>query len=96
MSGFYNIDVYDDINLGLILKIKKEELDYIEYDNEIEINLSYHTDINLSYEVDDYLLYKNSYKYKVIGDKYFITIEDKINDIELGKILEFTKDILIN
>ena len=90
LSGYLNINVYIDKNYGIIMNIKKEELEYLDYFNDIQMNIEV-TDDSFLYKIDDILCIKKLlndivlYKYK---DHFYLKII-KISDINLGKILEY-------
>ena len=91
LYGFIEVKIYIDKNYGVIINIKKEELEYFDYFNdEIEMNIEIINDSFL-YKINN--IYINSkiktYKYK---DSLYISI-DKIDNINLGKIIE-TSEII--
>ena len=42
IRGFYNIDVYIDKRYGIILELKKEELDFDYYEDQIDMKITFH------------------------------------------------------
>lgn len=91
--GYIETKIYIDKNYGIIINIKKEELDYFDYFNdEIEMNIEIINDSFL-YKIEDYnkdlIKDKTIYKYK---DNLYINI-DKIDNINLGKIIEISEII---
>lgn len=94
LYGYVEVKIYIDNNYGVIINIKKEELEYFDYFNEeLEMNIEIINDSFL-YKIDEIydkeqLKNKTTYKYK---DNLYINI-DKINNINLGKILE-TSEII--
>lgn len=93
LYGYVEAKIYIDKNYGVIINLKREELDYFDYFNdEIEMNIEIINDSFL-YKIEDYkeelIKDKTLYKYK---DNLYINI-DKIDDISLGKILE-TSEII--
>jgi hypothetical protein len=91
-SGYYNADLYKDDNYGIIISIKKEQLEYLEYfNNQLELNVEVIEDAFL-YKVEDIFkinpqLLKKFIIYK-IKDNIYLKAKDKISNIELGMILE--------
>lgn len=95
LCGYYNITLYVDMNYGIIIKIKKEELEYLDYfNNELEMNIeviedSFLYQIEDIFLIDKYILNKfEIYKNK---EKLFLKAKENISDIELGLILENAK-----
>lgn len=91
--GYIETKIYIDKNYGIIINLKKEELDYFDYFNdEIEMNIEIINDSFL-YKIEDYnkdlVKDKTIYKYK---DNLYINI-DKIDNINLGKIIEISEII---
>ena len=89
--GYIETKIYIDKNYGIIINLKKEELDYFDYFNdEIEMNIEIINDSFL-YKIEDYnkdlIKDKTIYKYK---DNLYINI-DKIDNINLGKIIEISE-----
>jgi len=97
ISGYYEINVYIDKFYGVVLELEKQELEYYGYfDDEVDMQIIIH-DKDFIYEIKDYFwiddeLKKKTklYKYK---SKLYLFINEKINDLELGKILEHSKII---
>ena len=97
--GFYSIDLYLDNNYGAVIEIRKEELDYLEYDdNQIDMHINIHN-TKMLYLVEDFLDLKNAiiYNYK---NKYYVLIENylnkNINLSEIGKVIYKTNEILVS
>ena len=94
LYGFIEAKIYIDKNYGVIINIKKEELEYFDYFNdEIEMNIEIINDsflykINEIYDKEQ-IKNKKIYKQK---DNLYINI-DKIDNIDLGKIIE-TSEII--
>ena len=91
--GYIEAKIYIDKNYGVIINLKKEELEYFDYFNdEIEMNIEIINDSFL-YKIEDYnkdiIKDKKIYKYK---DNLYINIE-KIDNINLGKIIEISEII---
>lgn len=98
INGFYNINAYKDKNYGLVLELEKEDIDYMDYFNgQVDMNIIFENNSVFLYEIDDYfnidkkILNKiNIYKY---NEKIYLQIIDDISEINMGKILEFSKII---
>ena len=96
VEGFYNITVYIDKYYGIVLHLEKEELDYYEYSkNQVDMRLvTIHTDF--MYEVDDIpfdILNKVNMSNK--NKKIYLTLKEKLTDLEMMKLLENSKIIYI-
>ena len=74
--GYYNIDIYVDNYYGLIIKIQKEDIDYIDYEpGQIDMKIKIYDAIFL-YKIDNiYNLDIDSsiYRYK---DEYFLKLNN--------------------
>ena len=101
-TGLYNIDIYLDQYCGVVIELKKEYLEYIDYyDNEIDMRIISH-DATFLYEIPDIFMVKNI-PYKTIyyyHNKIYIEPKKEINSIEhsilneMGEICYKTDDIL--
>ena len=93
-NGYYEVTLYVDLHYGVIIEVKKEELEYLDYfSNQIEMNTKVVEDSFL-YEItdiNDYLLDKVTF-YK-IHDKIYLRVKEDISNIEMGIILESAKVI---
>ena len=92
LNGYYNMYIYKDKNYGLIIDMQKEDIEYLDYfNNQIELNIEV-IEESFLYKVEDvfnitksildkFIIYKN-------GDTIYLKAKEKINNIELGIILE--------
>ena len=93
ISGYYNIDVYIDDNYGIIINLKKEEVEYFDYfDNQIDMRIVLKNNKFL-YEISDIFNINNIkdcdiYLYK---DKCYIDLKNNINS--MLEIIEFVNII---
>jgi len=88
-DGYYVINLYVDMNYGVVIEVVKEELEYLDYfGNQIEINTKV-TQGSFLYEVSDYddELFKKFTVYK-IKDKFYLRSKKIISDLEMGQMLE--------
>ena len=98
INGFYNINVYKDKYYGVILEIEKENIEYMDYFNgQIDMNIIVDNNSVFLYEIDDFFYLDldiidkiNIHEYK---SKLYINVIDDISDIQLGKMIEFSKII---
>lgn len=89
IDGYYVVNLYVDMNYGVVIEIKKEELEYLDYfTNQIEINTKV-TEGSFLYEIYNFdtSLLKKFIIYK-IKDKLYLRVKDSISDLEMGKVLE--------
>lgn len=96
VEGFYNITVYIDKYYGIVLHLEKEELDYYEYyKNQVDMRLvTIHTDF--MYEVDDIPFdILNKVKISNKNKNIYLTLKEKLTDLEMMKLLENSKIIYI-
>lgn len=97
LNGYYETVLYLDENYGLIIKMKKDDLDYLDYFvTALEIN-SKIKKTSFLYKVEDILnLNKNILK-KFIIYKYkkniYLSAKEKLTTAEMGIILENSKVI---
>lgn len=99
MSGYYDIDVYIDNNYGVIITMKHEEMEYYEYlTDQIDTQVTIHNNNNFLYKIADffgvrnYLSNKNYSLYKYNNELY-IKLNEEIDDIILGNLLEYSTEI---
>ena len=81
IKGSYEIKMYIDKNIGAILEIKKEKIEYFEYDEEI-------IDMKIKQEKTEFI-FKIENNIKTLKSK----IKTYINQIEQGILLENSKII---
>ena len=92
LNGYYNVYIYKDNNYGFIIKMSKEELEYLEYfNNQIELNIEVIED-DFIYKVEDiFNLNKNLLKKFIVyknNDLFYLKAKENLTNIELGIILE--------
>lgn len=89
IEGYYDVDVYIDKFYGVILDLKKEDLEYYDYfDNQVDMRIAINK-TSFLYKVEDYfnvdLKKYDVYKYL---DNIYLLPKKKINSIELAKLME--------
>lgn len=99
LNGFYNIDIYLDRLYGAIIEIKKEEIEYLEYEeNQIDMHITIH-DTTILYEIEDILdIKQDEYIYYLYKGKYYLyidNIKEKISILELTNLVYKTEDIIM-
>ena len=93
LYGLTNLEIYQDINYGTIIKVKNDKTIYYKKD-EIEIKIIIHTDTPLLYKID-YFDIKKDYKNKIYYYKnnFYLELENKINKDKYLKLLEVSEVI---
>lgn len=94
LSGYYVAKIYVDNNYGIIIEVKKEELEYLDYfSNQIEMDTKV-IEGPFLYEVDDFdLSFLNKFSLYKLKERLYLFAEDEISNIEMGKLLEISKVI---
>lgn len=91
ISGSYNVNIYENKNLGLIIEfIKKESIDFFPDLIDLKLNIFYDSEVFI--KLDDYFLikkYKNVYYDK---NSFYINIDELIKK-DLLILSEFGKFI---
>lgn len=92
IQGYYNIDIYLDSLYGVIIEIEKEEMDYFEYDeNQVDMRICIH-ETSILYELEEYIpMDHDTYHIIWYDNKWYVKLKQKINDICLGRLLEYAK-----
>ena len=97
LKGFINVWLYLDKNYGLVIKIEKEELEYFDYNEALDMNIKV-KEVSFLYELKEVLnkTFLNKfiiYKYR---DNFYLKPKQKLSDIDMGILLENTKIIYKN
>lgn len=88
--GYYIINIYIDNYYGTIIDMKKEEIDYIDYNDEIDMRIIMHK-ITFLYLINNYYnLNIKSIIYKY-NNKYYLKLEESIDNISFSKLLELSE-----
>lgn len=86
--GYYNVSIFIDDNYGAILEMEKEDIDYMDYqDDQIDMRIIVINNTFL-YLLDDILnnnIDGTIYKYR---EKFYLKLNHDINSIEMGRLLE--------
>ena len=90
LFGYYDVQIYYDKNYGIIIKIKKEELEYIDYFNQsFGMNIEI-IENSFLYKIEDILPMKNienKYIIRKLQDSFYIELKVP-SSIDFGIILE--------
>lgn len=93
VGGYYTLMLYHDTNYGIVIELNKEELDYYDdLDTSIDMKMIIEKNSIFLYEIEDTFfleqqLRKESKVYRY-HDKFYLQLLEKIDYIELGKLLE--------
>lgn len=96
IKGFYNINIYQDKLFGIILEIKKEDLDfYSYYDDHIDMKIRIMKKEKFVFVLDKFsMLNKNILDYCKIykyNNSFYVIPKKTISDVNIGIILENSK-----
>ena len=98
LFGYIDVKIYIDKLYGVVISIKKENLDYLDYfTDDISMNIEMIENTFL-YKVDDIYLNKEILKYSEIykyNKSLYLKI-DKLSNIEIGKLIENSNIIYDN
>lgn len=99
IEGYYKIDIYKDNYYGMIVEIKREELDYFDYfDNQIEMRISIHEEHSILYEFDDFFSLNYSLlskmRFYIYHDKIYGEVKEEISKIEGAYLQEQCTSII--
>lgn len=97
INGYYDINIYHDKFYGIILDLKKLDIDYIDYfDNQVEMSIRVIENTFL-YQIDDIFWIDDNLLEKLdvisLNNKLYIKLKSDLNNIEFGKLIEFGKII---
>lgn len=84
LNGNYEINIYDNKEYGIILEIKKEEIEYFDYYDTIDMHLNISKYKDILYKTSNITKNTNIYEYK--GEIYIEPINTDFNN--LGIIIE--------
>lgn len=95
INGYYSVKLYRNKFYGIILDIKLNDVDYIDYrdffDNQIEMNIEV-LDTDILYEVEDFFFLNkleniDLYNYH---NKLYISLKNKLDESEYLRLIEFS------
>lgn len=99
IQGYFRVDIYKDKYIGIIVDIKKEDMEFFDYlDGQIDMHISIHADEVILFEVDDLYLISNTLTnkiaYYIYHDKFYINVKEALTKFEKSYLLEFSNSIL--
>lgn len=78
ISGFYQINVYKNRKVGMIIDIiKEDDMDY--FNDLVDLKIKVYNDSDVYFSFDDYFFSKRR-NVKVLDNKYYIDIEELSNN----------------
>ncbi len=97
LNGYYNVDIYTDKNYGVVIKMKKDELDYLEYfTNALELNIEI-KESSFLYKIDDIFNFEKNFlnKFKIykLKDNIYLSANQLLSLADEGILLENGKII---
>lgn len=97
VAGYYNIDVYKNKNYGYIIRIIKEDFEYLDYINDqVDMRIKIHEDVPIFYEIKDInlRLLKDNLDFYFFKDKVYGKPKEILNTLILSKILEMSENVI--
>nr|MBP3259297.1 hypothetical protein [Bacilli bacterium] len=80
IKGYYDVHIYIDDNFGIIIELIKDDIDYIDYDDIIDMKISINN-VKLLYKIEDIFMFNK------LGSIYLyknnLYLEPNIYDIYL-------------
>lgn len=100
VSGFYKINIYIDEIYGVIITVCKDENEYFDYINSVDMQISKPINISFLYKIKDlFLIDKNIYNKIHIyyyRNNYYIKIIEKIKYCDYIKLIELSDIVYEN
>ena len=88
ISGFYNVDVFSNDRIGLIINFVREEgFDFLR--DIIDLNVKVHENSSVYLEFDDIFLIDSFNDIYFFNNKFYIDVFC-LNDVNFFKLLEFS------
>lgn len=97
INGFFNIKVYLNDDLGAILVIDKEELEYYDYfSNQIDMQINIEYDSIILLEFDDIFDIEDNNQIYMYNNKFYIKYVENLKYMEFSNIIygEAAEDII--
>ena len=97
LEGFYNIDVFLDLQEGMVLRLEKEDLDYYSF-HQVEMRIV-KEEVSFLYQVEDILDFlEDSYDIYFYQDHWYVKkrgTEDDLLLYEWGKLIYENTDCIL-
>lgn len=96
IKGYYDIHIYIDDNYGAILELIENEMDFLEYDDNLIDMRIIVTNVEFLYRIEDVINLDKEYNIYLYKDNMYLEILDEVDDIEEGCILENSEVVYKN
>ena len=93
ISGFYDSFIYKDKRYGMIIELIKDDSDYFDYLDEIDMHITLEDTVFL-YQINDIFIDNkiiNNNSIYLYDNKYYLKLNNKLNDIDFSKLLEVSE-----
>ena len=96
LKGFYDVNIYRDINYGTILEFVLEQSElYIDF-TKVDLHISDFSNTSFLYEIED-ILDVDVNKFYLYDNKYYISLNDlDIKNTEFGNLIYKDTDNIIS
>ncbi|MFV0249648.1 MAG: hypothetical protein ACK5HP_01220 [Bacilli bacterium] len=94
LNGYYVIDVYKDKYYGIVIEINKDDLEYFDYTDQVDMEISIH-DSQFVFKIFD-IIKNDKLKYYAYNNDIYAILTESIDSIKYGEILEFSELIYKN
>lgn len=95
IKGYYDVDLYIDNNYGIIMELDEDDIGYNDFDEIIDMRIRT-INTRLLYKIDDILPLNIKHTIYLYKKNLYLEIDENINNIEMGKILENSEIIYKN
>ena len=101
IEGYFDVDVYIDINYGIVLDLKKEKFEYYDYfDNQVEMKIVINR-CKFLYLVDSFDFDCDKYELYNYLEKIYLLPKEKLSKIDISLLMEmstliFNSDYIMN
>ena len=85
INGLYIVNVYFDNQLGMVLELKEEKIDFIDYDDVVDMKIILHNE-HFLYEIDDILNLKDNDIY-LYQKKWYVRPKNIYHLLEHARII---------
>lgn len=99
INGLYLVKIYNDKNIGAVIELEKEELEYYDYYmDEVDMHILLE-ETNFLYEIEDIIINDDFLKKCDIiahNKKYYLKPKENLDNINVGILNEYGKLIYKN
>lgn len=88
IEGYYEVNIYVDYNYGLVLSLKKQQLDYYDYfKNQVDMKIIIHKE-HFLYLIDNYSFNKDIFDIYKLDSNIYLCPKHKISRNDLARLIE--------